>query len=368
MQDLLVTIYQPYQFRPFNLSIFNAAVPKLRKQWLFYDLLSAESITGQVDGCLFSLHKPQSIGRTTEKERELSKEGGRWRTISRLRVDGVNVDHIQNQSNLGGPLSWIMSGRFDVVADIRFPRDSAADVDINTIIAEIVDNLANAVAGNAPSSAQPDNSSRADDHNEPIPGQHKLNEPAIQAPLTAVGPAAEKAWRESKKATGLTDGVLVDADRDEDQARAVRRHRRRERLKALFGIDQDAPILNIEDGERTEDESSVEKAEEEEQLAKPPAPAAPVTPAPLSVVIDLDVRFKDIKAAVPLFDSELTYSKQAFVRPIVAFMNANRVSADIYVNFIGPTWLPTSSPYPFPRSSPLPVPLRRRSSQCTVAS
>jgi distribution and morphology protein 31 len=257
-----------------------------------------------------------------------------------------------------------MSGRFDVVADIRFPRDSAADVDINTIIAEIVDNLANAVAGNAPSSAQPDNSGRAEDHNEPIPGQHKLNEPAIQAPLTAGGPAAEKAWRESKKATGLTDGVLVDADRDAEQARAVRRQRRRERLKALFGIDQDAPILNIEDGERTEDEASSEKGEEEEQATKPPAPAAPVTPAPLSVVIDLDVRFKDIKAAVPLFDSELTYSKQAFVRPIVAFMNANRVSGDAAIDFQARLLAGQLKEFFLapPRLS------HRRSSQCTVAS
>lgn len=30
--------------------------------------MSADSITGQVDNCLFSLHKPQSIGRTSEED------------------------------------------------------------------------------------------------------------------------------------------------------------------------------------------------------------------------------------------------------------------------------------------------------------
>ncbi len=45
-----MTVYQPNDFRPFNFSIFSAHIPKLRKQWLFYDLLSADSITGQVDG------------------------------------------------------------------------------------------------------------------------------------------------------------------------------------------------------------------------------------------------------------------------------------------------------------------------------
>ena len=32
VSDVLVTIYQPGGFRPFNFSVFNATVPKLRKQ------------------------------------------------------------------------------------------------------------------------------------------------------------------------------------------------------------------------------------------------------------------------------------------------------------------------------------------------
>lgn len=35
---------------------------------MLFDLLSADLITGQVDNCLFSLHKPQSIERTGEDE------------------------------------------------------------------------------------------------------------------------------------------------------------------------------------------------------------------------------------------------------------------------------------------------------------
>ena len=76
VEDVLVSIYQPGDFRPFNFSVFSARLPRLRKQWVFYDMISAESMTGQVDGCLFSLHKPQSIGKTTERERDLNK--GRW--------------------------------------------------------------------------------------------------------------------------------------------------------------------------------------------------------------------------------------------------------------------------------------------------
>lgn len=48
---------------------------------MFYDFLSAENVVGQFDNCLFSLHKPQSIGRTTEQE----LQDGAWsRMVSRL--------------------------------------------------------------------------------------------------------------------------------------------------------------------------------------------------------------------------------------------------------------------------------------------
>lgn len=59
-----------------------------------------------------------------------------------------------------------------------------------------------------------------------------------------------------------------------------------------------------------------------------------VSPHAASVVIDLDVRFKDIKAAVPLFDSDLTYRTQTFVRPIVAFMNANQTLIPVHCRVV----------------------------------
>lgn len=68
LEDVLVTVYQPGSFRPYTASIFRADMRCFRKQWCFYDFLSAENVVGQFDNCLFSLHKPQSIGRTTEQE------------------------------------------------------------------------------------------------------------------------------------------------------------------------------------------------------------------------------------------------------------------------------------------------------------
>ena len=274
IEDFLVTVYQPNDFRPFNFSIFSAHIPKLRKQWLFYDLLSADSITGQVDGCLFSLHKPQNISRTVEQDREMIHS--KWKTMSRLRIDGVNFDHIQNQSDLTGPISWILSGKFDVVADIKFPRDLDDEADINTMISEVLDNLTAALSGEP----------NRDQEDGPIPGQHRLSGPAIEAPVSAVGATAERVRKENEEARRQGREMPVRAERHAAAAAAA----------------------------NTSDESDKEKEEPRTKSSIPPP----------SVVIDMDVRFKDIKAAVPLFTTDISYSTNAFVRPIVAFMNANK--------------------------------------------
>ncbi|PWN39371.1 mitochondrial distribution and morphology protein family 31/32 [Ceraceosorus guamensis] len=309
LEDLLVTVYQPGDFRPFNFSIFSAVVPRLRKQWLFYDLLGADSITGQVDGCLFSLHKPQRVGKSTEKDAESRR--GRWRTLSRVRIDGVSFDHIQNQSDLHGPVSWINSGKFDVVADIKFPRDLDSDVDINAIISEIVDNLAHAVSGD-PWERAPG----AGDDDEPIPGQHRLSGPAIEAPVTAVGPAAEEAWRHSQRER---EAAQESEEMSKRKSRRARFSRRRWREKEI--------------GSHSEDETEVEGVPSVSNELTAAAPIPPSIPPP-SVVIDLDVRFRDIKAAVPLFHSALGYRTQTFVRPIVAFMNANRTLIPVHCRVV----------------------------------
>lgn len=74
LEDVLVTVYQPGGFRPYTASIFRADIRTFRKQWLFYDFLRAENVVGQFDNCLFSLHKPQSIGRTTDQD----LKDGKW--------------------------------------------------------------------------------------------------------------------------------------------------------------------------------------------------------------------------------------------------------------------------------------------------
>ncbi len=129
---------------------------------------------------------------------------------SRFRIDGVNIDHIQQISTSQGPISWLTSGKLDAVLDIQFPRDASDDDTALTAIIDAIDAIA-----------------------ERIPGQKQLAKPPLSAPS-----------------------------------------------------DSDEP----------------------ENDEKP------------KVVVDIDLRFRDLKAAVPIFTNDLSYTNNALIRPIVAFM------------------------------------------------
>ncbi|KAF7376534.1 hypothetical protein MSAN_00069400 [Mycena sanguinolenta] len=218
LEDVLVTVYQPGGFRPYTASIFQADIKTFRKQWVFYDFLCAENVVGQFDNCLWSLHKPQSIGRTTE----MDLKDGDWGRMSRIRIDGVNVDHIQHATTTEGPISWITSGKVDAVLDIKFPRDPADASQLKVVLGEIADAIFDPIL-------------------ERIPAQRELAKPPLQAPA-------------------------VEGDKTDNTPR---------------------------------------------------------------LIIDIDLRFRDLKAAVPLFTNDLSYVNYALVRPIVSFMNANRTLVPI---------------------------------------
>ena len=121
-----------------------------------------------------------------------------------------------------GPVSWITSGKFDAVLDIRFPHTEQSD--INALLGE----LAEAISTVA--------STQAARFVDRIPGQRELARPPISPPEDELEP--------------------------ETQSPAVR------------------PMVSI----------------------------------------DIDLRFRDVKATVPIFTRDLTYVNNALIRPIVAFI------------------------------------------------
>ncbi|KAE8144495.1 mitochondrial distribution and morphology proteins-domain-containing protein [Aspergillus avenaceus] len=140
MSDVLVTVYQPDNFRPFSVSIFSCDLPQLRKQWLFYDFMSANMMSGSFDNSLFTIHPRQTHSFTGAQLGNGAEEDGKpspWKKHSRIRIDGLNIDHLNR--GVQGPFSWIYEGMVDIVADIMFPADN--DESLSKVMANIYDRL-----------------------------------------------------------------------------------------------------------------------------------------------------------------------------------------------------------------------------------
>lgn len=124
IDDLLVTLHQPKGFRPFTISIYNADLPRLRKQWIFYDFLCANSMTGEFDHSLFTIHPRQTHSITGMDIEADANEP--WKKQSRIRIDALNIDHLNR--GIEGPFGWIHEGNVDIVADMLIPDDNDESV------------------------------------------------------------------------------------------------------------------------------------------------------------------------------------------------------------------------------------------------
>ena len=140
LEDLLVTVHQPHDFRPFSISIFSCDLPQLRRQWLFYDFLSANMMHGSFDKSLFTIHPRQMhghVGGQLGNGLEINGQTTPWKKHSRLRIDGLNIDHLNR--GVGGPFSWIHEGNIDIVADLKFPADN--DESIGKVMSDFYDRM-----------------------------------------------------------------------------------------------------------------------------------------------------------------------------------------------------------------------------------
>lgn len=138
LEDVLLTVYQPKDFRPFTVSVFNCELPRLRKQWLFYDFLSANNISGSFDDSLFTIHPRQVHGYTGAPLVDgRDDDSSQWKKHSRLRIDGLNIDHLNR--GVEGPFGWIYEGNLDIIADFMIPND--ADSSVTKVMSDLYERL-----------------------------------------------------------------------------------------------------------------------------------------------------------------------------------------------------------------------------------
>lgn len=140
MKDLVVVVHQPKDFRPFSVSIYACDLPQLRRQWLFYDFLSANSMSGSFDKSLFTLHQRQMHSHVESQLNGGARINGQSnprKKHSSLRIDGLNVDHLNR--GVQGPFSWIHEGNVDILADIMFPAEN--DESVAKIMSDFYDRM-----------------------------------------------------------------------------------------------------------------------------------------------------------------------------------------------------------------------------------
>lgn len=232
MEDVLLTVYQPRGFRPFTVSIFNCELPRLRKQWLFYDFLSANNMSGSFDNSLFTIHPRQVHNYTGAPLIDGEEtEPSQWKKQSRLRIDGLKIDHLNR--GVGGPFSWIHEGDVDIVADVMLPNDK--DIGLAKVMSDFYDRMEATV-------------------------QH------VNSPRRTPRPQ---------------DNIIYDGDSDDGTP-----------------------------------------ADQKEQQQPDPRPAA--RREDRYVIYDIRIHLNDVRASVPLFNNDLSYVKNALVRPIVAYINSKR--------------------------------------------
>ncbi|KAJ4370567.1 Mitochondrial distribution and morphology protein 31, mitochondrial precursor [Neocucurbitaria cava] len=170
MEDLLVTIYQPHGFRPFSVSIFSCDLPQLRKQWLFYDFLSANMMSGSFDNSLFTIHPRQThnyTGAQLSSGRD-SEDGSSWKKHSRIRIDGLNIDHLNR--GYDGPFSWIHEGNVDIVADVMLPNDD--DESLAKVMSDMYDRVEATVSQNGRKHHFSDHAAQGFDEHHPNDEKH----------------------------------------------------------------------------------------------------------------------------------------------------------------------------------------------------
>lgn len=275
LEDFLVTVYEPDGFRPFSVSIYNCDLPQLRKQWLFYDFLSANNMSGSFDHSLFTIHPRQRHG-ISPSQQLLHGEGEdriTWKKISRLRIDGLKIDHLNR--GVEGPFGWIKEGSVDIVADILFPEDED-ELAFSKVVQEIVDRVEKTVSSSTTTTPSP-----------------------------------------------LTESLSLDNLRSIFQP---------DNLHSLFQLDNlrfllqsitsppapppptirlpPSPPAQEEKEPSTEGSSSTNSNEKKEDNR--------------FIVLDLHIQLFSVRAAVPLFTKDLSYVNSALIRPIVAYINSRQ--------------------------------------------
>ncbi|KAM9940438.1 hypothetical protein OXX80_000069 [Metschnikowia pulcherrima] len=112
IRDSYLEVHENSQANAFKISIFNCDLPRLRGDRLLIDFFNANIVTGTVNNSMFTIHKHQTF---------LDSDN----TVT-FKLDGIDMGKLAT-ANPKSKFNWLVSGKAEIVADIRLPTLEFAD-------------------------------------------------------------------------------------------------------------------------------------------------------------------------------------------------------------------------------------------------
>jgi distribution and morphology protein 31 len=291
IEDCHVNVFDANNFRPYAVSIFNSDLSRFRLQWLLYDMLCADSITGELDGCLFSLTKPHQVKskqHVHEVEVDNSATADSVQRISRLKLSGVNVDMLNYGAT--GPFKWITGGTVDIDAYLVIPEPSQRDEDDQSYLVEgdLLEKLSQEID---------EIRSRLMDELQPVKEKLLIELREKQDILQAV--------LSNYKQLRLV--ALLKEEMEKERSQRKQASDASTSAQDSSDFEKAAPVVNSADGPQDSDSTTTM------QLLTNTIP---------NLTMYIDLHFNNLRTSVPASSTDLSYLNSTLIRPIVAFMNA----------------------------------------------
>ncbi|KAJ3220322.1 Mitochondrial distribution and morphology protein 31, mitochondrial precursor, partial [Clydaea vesicula] len=308
VEDFLVSVLSPGDFRPFTVSIFQASLPQFRRQWMLFDILSASNVVGMFENSLFSIHKPQREEDFPEWENDTE---GKWAKM---------VYHINYGTD--GPFGWIKKGKLDIDLHLIIPQTS--DKNIFNLIETELKNSKNLALNKI----------------EEVIVEHESRnkEFGILEPSGITEFVSSKILNKSTEGNGGISNFLElnDLKNTKENVEFYRV------LHPMQGFEKNNKDVKLDNGkndkevelddDKTDSDINLKVEKDSEKIEKDLATPQEKAKKPLTVLMYWKVRLNDLKSSIPVINQDLSYISNAMIRPVVAFLNANKNSTDLEFN------------------------------------
>ncbi|OUM52934.1 hypothetical protein BVG19_g2169 [[Candida] boidinii] len=333
LEDVLFTLLQPNGFRPFNVSIYSCDMPLLRKNWLFYDMLNANHMSGSYDGSLFTIHKRQRINdfeideEEMRYEREINKLTKYSKKNGKLINNNYNYDDYDYDDDDDINLPYLINKykkKLIYYNDFELLRLlSKFSNRCNNLLKNYESEISN---GNAmPGITTTNDSTNSIKSNKkfkkgqlPFKRATRLRVDNLNLDHLNKGIKGPFGWITSGTVDMIGD-VMVPADDEFSVA---------EMIKIITdSISQQTSIRNDKNIiDSTASNATTNTIPTDTDIITPTIPSPPSDKKDLSkyFVLDFYLRLNNPKATVPLFPDELSYINSALIRPIVGYINSRK--------------------------------------------